>query len=94
MSHNKPSWANEEEQRAEHLAEVGKTNNSAAPQLARIYREPERKQKAFYIQPKYSEAFEYLVLKQKRAKGKKATELAEEAIKMLLIKYGENTDNL
>lgn len=94
MSRKQPAWANEEDQRAEQLAEKDITSNAAAPKLARIHREPERKQKAFYIQPKYAEAFEDFVLKQKRAGGKKATELAEEAIKLLLDKYGEDTSNL
>ncbi len=42
------------------------------PKLQRVEREPKRTQKAFYIQSKYAEAFEYFVLKQKRAKGKKS----------------------
>jgi hypothetical protein len=53
-----------------------------------------RLQKAFYIQEKYAEAFNDFVYKQKKKKGKKAPELAEEAIKMLLNKYGEDTINL
>lgn len=91
---NKPSWANEEEIRATKLATKGQTANNAAPKLKRVEREPKRMQKAFYIQPKHAEAFEDFVLKQKRSKGKKAPELAEEAIKLLLSKYGENTKEL
>ncbi len=89
-----PDWMNEEDSRAEKLAKTDKTANDAAPKLKRVDRAPERQQKAFYIQPKYAEAFEDLAFKQKKAKGKKAPDLAEEAIKMLLDHYGENTTKL
>jgi hypothetical protein len=91
---SKPAWANEEEQRVNKLLEQGGTANNDAPQLKRIEREPSRMQKAFYIQPKYAEAFDLFALKQKRKKGKKSTELAEEAIKMILEYYGEDISNL
>jgi hypothetical protein len=94
MSHNTPSWAVEEDERAETLISEGKTGNNDAPKLERVNREPSRMQKAFYIQAKYAESFEDLVYKQKKSKGKKAPELAEEAIKMLLIHYGENISML
>lgn len=91
---NKPAWMNQEEQRADELTENEQTSNDNAPKLVRVIKAPPRKQKAFYIQEKFSNAFDDLAHKQKKVKGKKATELAEEAIKMLLIKYGENTENL
>jgi hypothetical protein len=91
---NKPAWANEEDTRAETLAQSGSTNNVEAPVLKRVEREPQRMQKAFYIQPKYAEAFENFAFKQRKGKGKRAPQLAEEAIKMLLDKYGEDTSNL
>ena len=94
MSHNTPSQADEEDGRAEKLVNEGNTGNSDAPKLERVNREPSRMQKAFYIQPKYAESFEDLVYKQKKSKGKKAPELAEEAIKMLLSHYGENINIL
>jgi hypothetical protein len=94
MSHKQPDWMNQEEQRADNLANIGQTSNNDAPQLVRVKREPPRKQKAFYIQEKYAVAFDDFAYKQKKAKGKRATELAEEAIKMLLDKYGEDTNNL
>jgi hypothetical protein len=94
MQHNKPDWMNEEEQRAEDLTEKEETSNNTAPQLVRVNKAPPRMQKAFYIQEKYAEAFNDFVYKQKKKKGKKAPELAEEAIKMLLNKYGEDTINL
>lgn len=91
MSHsNKPSWMEEEENRAEELTETGQTSNADAPQLVRVVREPKRKQKAFYIQEKHSHMFETLVFDQKRGKGKKAPQLAEEALELLFAKYGEN----
>ena len=92
--HNQPNWMDEEENRAEVQATTGKTTNEKAPQLIRVEKAPERKQKAFYIQPSYAEAFEDLALKQKRAGGPKATELAEEMIKDLLNKYGQDTSKL
>ena len=91
---SKPAWANEEEKRAEKLVEARETTNNDAIQLRRIIREPKRMQKAFYIQLKYAEAFENFALKQKRLKKRRAPELAEEAIKMLLDYYGEDTTTL
>ena len=84
----------EENIRAKKQAATGLTANSEAPQLKRVAREPERKQKAFYIQPSYAEAFEDLALAQKRKKGKKATELAEEMVSDLLAKYGVDISKL
>ena len=94
MSHNKPSWMNQEESRAEKLTGTGETSNNSAPQLVRVFKAPPRMQKAFYIQEKYAHAFEDLAYKQKKIKGKKATELAEEALLLLLNKYGEDTKHL
>ncbi len=94
MSDNKPNWMVEEEERAVALADTGETANEAAPKLVRVTKEPPRMQKAFYIQRKYAEAFEDLAHKQKKVKGPKAPQLAEEALKMLLEKYGEDTSHL
>ena len=94
MQHNKPDWMAEEEERAEDLTRKSETSNNTAPQLIQVKKAPPRMQKAFYIQEKYAEAFEDFVYKQKKKKGKKAPELAEEAIKMLLNKYGEDTKHL
>ncbi len=98
-SENKPDWMKKEEDRADELATENKTSNQEAPQMIKIIKAPPRMQKAFYIQEKYGEAFDDLVHKQKKQRkktgaGKKSTALAEEAIKMLLIKYGEDTSNL
>ncbi len=87
---DRPSWMDEEEERATEQASTGKTPNAAAPQLVRMEKAPKRKQKMFYIQPCYAMAFEDLALKQKRTGGKKATDLAEEMISDLLEKYGES----
>lgn len=94
MQHNKPDWMSEEEKRADNLTEKAETSNNTAPQLVRVKKAPSRMQKAFYIQEKYAEAFDDFVYKQKKKKGKKAPEFAEEAIKMLLEKYGEDTKSL
>ena len=92
---SKPVWMEEEEVRAEDQSNQSSTTNPSAPRLIRREYEPERKQKAFYIQPKYAEAFEDFVIKQRRAKtGRKATVLAEEMIRDLLAKYGEDVTSL
>ena len=94
MSDKKPKWMIEEEARAETLANRGETVNDIAPRLVRVTKEPPRMQKAFYIQRKYAEVFEDLIHKQKKIKGKNGPKLAEEALKMLLEKYGEDTSTL
>ena len=85
-----PDWMDKEDKRAASQAAKPATTNATAPQLVRVNKSPLRKQKAFYIQPSYAEAFEYLALKQKRLGGKKATDLAEEMILDILHKYGED----
>lgn len=83
----KPDWMNEEEENAETLAVCGEVNNSDAPKMVKIKRAPPRKQKPFYIQDKYARAFELLVFNQRQIKGKRAPELAEEALDFLFKKY-------
>ena len=85
----KPAWMEEEQDRADNLKKSGNTANDTAPKLERVTRAPKRMQKAFYIQDKHAAAFEKLVFSQKTIKGKKAPELAEQAIELLLKKYGE-----
>lgn len=94
MHNNEPNWMNEEEIRAEEVTKSGETNNPKAPQLIRVNREPSRKQKAFYIQESFAEMFENLAFKQKREKGLKAPQLAEEALLMLFKKYKMDTSIL
>jgi hypothetical protein len=84
---NKPDWMNEEEGRAEDLVISGETNNDDAPKMVKVKRAPSRKQKPFYIQDKYARAFELLVFNQNQIKGKRAPELAEEALDYLFNKY-------
>ncbi len=84
----KPDWMEEEQQRAEELTETGKTTNNAAPKLERVKRAPKRKQKAFYLQEQHADAFELLVIEQKK-QGLKAPELIESAIELLLKKHGK-----
>lgn len=94
MSLKQPDWMKQEQNRAEDLKETGTTSNSKAPQLARVVREPSRKQKSFYIQDSYAEAFEELAFKQKKVKGKKAPALAEQALMLLFEFYDEDTSKL
>lgn len=53
-----------------------------------------RKQKAMFMRDAYRVAFEDLAYAQKRAGGKTAPELSEQAIRLLLEHYGVNTDDL
>ena len=88
----RPNWMDEEDKRSEELVTSGETVNENAPRLVKQRRRatPKRMQKALYIQESHASAFDGLVFKQKLAKGKKAPELAEEAIRLLLKKYGED----
>lgn len=92
----KPSWMDQEEVRAEDLSQKGETSNNAAPKLvkAKPPKAPPRATKGFYVQDIYAETFDDIVYQQKKAKGKTAPELAEEAIKLLAKKYGIDTKNV
>ncbi len=83
----------EEEDRSDNLNHTGGTVNDLAPRMIK-QKAPPRKQKAFYIQDKYANAFDDFAYKQKKIGGKRATDLAEEAIYLLLSKYGEDTSKL
>ncbi len=89
MSRDKSAdWMEEEEIRAEELAKTGKPPNNDAPKLVRKKAAaPIRATKGLYIQESYAMAFDRVVFAQKQVKGKKAPELAEEAIELLLKKY-------
>ena len=83
------NWIDKENARARELAKTGTTTNNNAPLLVKITPKPApvRSIKSIYIQDSYSLAFDKLVFEQKIAKGKKAPELMEEAIELLLKKY-------
>jgi hypothetical protein len=83
------NWIDEENARASELAKTGTTANNNAPLLVKTTKKPVpvRHIKSIYIQDLYSLAFDKLVFEQKIAKGKKAPELMEEAIELLLKKY-------
>lgn len=84
------NWIDEENARASELAKTGATANNNAPLLVKTTKKPApaRHIKSIYIQDSYSVAFDKLVFQQKIAKGKKAPELIEEAIELLIKKYG------
>jgi len=86
------NWIDEENARASELAKTGATANNNAPVLVKNTKKPApvRHIKSIYIQDSYSLAFDKLVFEQKIAKGKKAPELVEEAIELLLKKYEGN----
>ena len=86
------NWIDEENARASELAKTGATTNNNAPLLVRTTKKPApvRHIKSIYIQESHSIAFDKLVFQQKIAKGKKAPQLMEEAIELLLKKYGES----
>lgn len=71
--------------------DVDDVNNTDAPRLGVVQREPARKQKPLYMQAKHIAAFELLAFEQKGTK--KAPELAEEAIELLMAKYGKQFEN-
>ena len=91
---SQPDWMKTEQDRAESLQETGQTSNHTAPKLVKLTKEPERIQKAFYIQAKFADAFADLAHEQKKQGGKRAPALAEEAILLLLKKYGADTKGL
>ena len=84
------NWIDEENARATELAKTGTTTNTNAPLLVKNTKKPApvRHIKSIYIQDLYSLAFDKLVFEQKITKGKKAPQLMEEAIELLLKKYG------
>jgi hypothetical protein len=84
------NWIDEENARASELAKTRTTANNNAPLLVKTTPKnaPIRHIKSIYIQESYSLAFDKLVFEQKIAKGKKAPQLMEEAIELLLKKYG------
>lgn len=95
MPSKQPDWMQEEESRAEQVSASGTTHNPQAPQLARVIKEPPRKQKAFYLQESYIELFDELAFREKKkVKGNPAPKLAEEALRLLFEKYEVDTSIL
>ena len=83
------NWIDEENARATELVKTGNTTNSRAPLLIKNTKQPTpiRRIRSIYIQESYGLAFDKLVFEQKITKGKKAPELMEEAIELLIEKY-------
>ena len=83
------NWINEENARATNLAKTGETMNNNAPRLIKATNKPTpaRIIRSIYIQESHCKAFDKLAFAQKMVKGKKAPELMEEAIELLLKKY-------
>jgi len=88
-------WMDEENNKAQELANSEKTNNSEAPRLKKEKSEPTRAQKHFYLQSCYRKAFEQLVFDESRKddKGLRAPALAEKALDHLFKEYGINVDD-
>lgn len=86
------NWIDEENARATNLAKTGETTNNNAPRLLKAVKKltPVRQIRSIYIQNSYGKAFDKLAFEQKMVKGKKAPELMEEAIELLLKKYNNN----
>lgn len=83
------NWIEEENSRARELARTGKTTNVSAPSLVKARKKaPSRSIKSIYIQEIHTKALDKLIFNQKMIKGKNAPELVEEAIELLLQKYG------
>ncbi|NDE19048.1 MAG: hypothetical protein EB000_01190 [Alphaproteobacteria bacterium] len=83
------NWIDEENARATELVKTGNTTNSRAPLLIKNTKQPTpiRRIRSIYIQESHGLAFDKLVFEQKITKGKKAPELMEEAIELLIEKY-------
>jgi hypothetical protein len=83
------NWIDEENARATELVKTGNTTNSRAPLLVKNPKQPTpiRRIRSIYIQESHSLAFDKLVFEHKITKGKKAPELMEEAIELLIEKY-------
>ena len=83
------NWINEENLRAKDLTKTGKTTNNNAPRLVKDIKKtnPTRYIKSIYIQESHIKLFDKLVFEQKMIKGKKSTELMEEAIELLIKIY-------
>ena len=83
------NWINEENARATNLAKTRETMNNNAPRLLKATKKPTpvRHIRSIYIQDAHGKAFDKLAFEQKMVKGKKAPELMEEAIELLLKKY-------
>jgi len=93
-SHNESSasadWFTEEETRAEQQVEKGTTTNGDA-EIIKIRQKPkkiERPVKGLRIRLDLQHKFETLVLTEKQKNGRTGPELADEAMKLLLDKYG------
>jgi len=84
------NWIEEENARAEELAKTGTTTNQHAPLMIKKAKRsiPSRSVRTIYLQEQHSRALDKLAFEQKMCKGKKTPELIEEAIELLLIKYG------
>ncbi|TYA74952.1 hypothetical protein [Seonamhaeicola marinus] len=80
-------WMNEEENKADDLNKEGVVPNGKAPVMVKVYREPPRQQRPISIQDKHWFTLQELVSKQKK-NGVRSTHLYEEAIELLLEKYG------
>ena len=89
------NWMEEENARATSLTKSGETTNNNAPRLVKATKKPTpiRHIRSIYIQDSYGKEFDKLAFEQKMVKGKKAPDLMEEAIELLLKKYNEKFDN-
>ena len=86
------NWIEQENARANELSKTGETMNNNAPRLLKATKKPTpvRHIRSIYIQDAHGKAFDKLAFAQKMVKGKKAPELMEEAIELLLKKYNNN----
>ena len=84
------NWIEQENARANELSRTGETTNNNAPRLIKATNKPTpaRIIRSIYIQDLHGKAFDKLAFEQKMVKGKKAPELIEEAIELLIKNYG------
>jgi hypothetical protein len=83
------NWMDEENERAKSLSQTGKTTNDKAPRIKSVSKEISTKRsiRSVYIKESHQRMLDKLIFEQKMVGGKKAPELLEEAIELMIEKY-------
>ena len=85
------NWMDEENERATSLSKTGKTTNDKAPRIQSVSVSKEistkRSIRSIYIKESHQRMLDKLIFEQKMAGGKKAPDLLEEAIELIVRKY-------
>ena len=83
------NWMDEENARAINLSETGKTTNDKALRIKSVSKEISTKRsiRSVYIKEFHQRMLDKLIFEQKMIGGKKAPDLLEEAIELMIKKY-------